>query len=178
MNNIALKEKFYQKKLLVLIGHMGSGKSSIGKILARNLNWNFYDSDKIIENKLKTTINNIFKIKGEIFFRRIEKKTIAKLLKKNNAVVAVGGGSILEKETRDLISKKTISIFLNVDIEVLVKRLKRSNKRPLLNNVDIKKKILTLNDKRARFYEKADIEIRNINNIDQSIKKILKEIIS
>ena len=176
MNKKIINKKFSYNRLIVLIGHMGCGKSTIGKILAKNLKLKFYDSDRIIENTQKKSINRIFEEKGENYFRKLEKKILVNILSKNDAVIAIGGGAILEKKTRDLIFKKTISIFLNVDIEVLVKRLKKNNKRPLLKNVDIKEKILSLDNKRSKFYKKADIEIQNINNIDQSIKR-LKELI-
>ena len=111
MSNLTKNLNFKHKKLIVLIGHMGSGKSTIGKVLAKELNWNFFDSDKEIEKKESMTINQIFKEKSETYFRNLEKKYIIELMLNKKSVIALGGGSIKIKKIRKFIEKEAISIF-------------------------------------------------------------------
>ena len=164
----------YSQSTIAIIGHMGSGKSTIGRILSKKLNWNFYDSDKEIEKKEKLKINDIFEHKGEIYFRRIEKNILQKLLIKPYSVISLGGGSITNNEIRKTLQKTTVSIFLKVDINVLVERLKRNKNRPLLANTDIRKKINSLNIERIKFYEKANIIINNSDNKERTVEKIIQ----
>ena len=120
------------RKNLTLTGMMGVGKSSIGKILAKNLNYNFVDVDKLIEKKEGTTINLIFKNKGEKYFRKIENDISLIELKKANSVISLDGGAFLNNTIRKTTKKFSISFWLDVSIDELIKRLKKSNKRPLL----------------------------------------------
>ena len=160
------------KKVVVLIGHMGSGKSTIGKILAKKLNWRFYDSDREIEKKQKKSIEDIFKEKGETYFRKLEKIYISKLVKRKKSVIAIGGGSVKVQKIRKILKKETISIFLKVDIETLLKRLKNKKNRPLLFNTNVEKKIKFLDSERLQIYNEANIIIENSKNIQETIEKI------
>ena len=164
----------YSQSTITIIGHMGCGKSTIGRILSKKLNWDFYDSDKEIEKKQKLKIIDIFERKGEHYFRKIEKNILEKLLRKSYSVISLGGGAITNNEIRKIIEKSTVSIFLKVDINVLVERLKRNKNRPLLIGTDIRKKINSLNIERIKFYEKANIIINNSNNKEKTIKKIMQ----
>ena len=120
------------KKKIILIGMMGSGKTTIGKILAKKLNLNFIDTDQVVEKKYNLTIKKIFDEFGENFFRLKEEKIILKILqKKTPSVIALGGGAFLNKKIRNIILKDFISIWLNTKLEVIYKRCKNSNKRPL-----------------------------------------------
>ena len=157
IKNLNLKHK----KLIVLIGHMGSGKSTIGKILARELNWNFFDSDKEIEKKENMSINQIFTEKSESYFRNLEKKYIIKLMQNKNTVIALGGGSIKISKIRKFVEKEAISIFLKVDIKTLLKRLLNNKNRPLLINTNIEKKIKVLDSERYKLYRNANIILEN-----------------
>ena len=150
-----------KKKNIAIMGHMGSGKSIFGEKLASYFNLEHIDIDKEIEKFEKTTINNIFMIKGESYFRKIESKITSNNLKKRNVIVSLGGGSILTKEIRDKINKQSLSIFLDVDINVLNIRLKKSQKRPLLKDRNILTTLKELDAQRRKYYLNADIKINN-----------------
>jgi len=155
------------------MGLMGSGKSIIGKDLSKYLNLKFYDTDKVIELKMKKSISSIFEEDGEDYFRNIEEKICLKLLRNNNCVISLGGGSIINKKIRKEVKKNSYSIYLQVQLNNLVNRLKSSNKRPLLNKNINKVEILKkLYDDRKKFYERADLIINNDNDKILSLEKI------
>tara|TARA_Y100000590_G_scaffold465276_1_gene637109 strand:- start:4310 stop:4846 length:537 start_codon:yes stop_codon:yes gene_type:complete len=164
----------FDKKTIVLVGHMGCGKSTIGRILSKKLKWEFFDTDKEIEKKQNKTILEIFKKYGENFFREKEEFVLKNLLKKNYTVISLGGGALTRKNIRNMIEKKAISIFLKVDIDILVKRLKNSKNRPLLINTDIKEKILSLDAERLFYYNKANIIVMNSERSQKTISKIME----
>ena len=107
------------KKNLILLGMMAVGKTTLGKIVAKRQNLTFIDTDVVIEKKNLMTISEIFKKKGEKFFRMEEEKQILKLLKKDSNIIALGGGAFMNKILRDNILKNAVSIWLDVPIEIL-----------------------------------------------------------
>ena len=147
------------RKNLVLLGMMGVGKSTLGKIVAKKLNLEFVDTDTKIEEKYLMKINAIFKKKGEKFFRLEEEKEVLKSLKKNNRVIALGGGAFINKTIRNNILKNTVSIWLDSDLEILNKRTKWNKKRPLLNKENSKIVINKLYEKRKNIYKLANYKI-------------------
>jgi len=155
---------------------MGSGKSVIGKKLAKEIDFKFVDTDKFIEDKVGKSINKIFIENGETFFRKLEEKMILEILKNKKTVIALGGGSIVNKIIRNSIKNNSYNIYLDVNIDILVKRLKKSKNRPLIHKKNIYQTIETLINKRKKFYSKADLIIKNDNNINNIIKIILKEL--
>jgi shikimate kinase len=122
--------KMDSQKNIYLTGFMGAGKSSIGKLLAKKLHASFTDTDKLIERALEMKISDVFKEKGEAFFREEEAKIIAELAQKQQLIVSLGGGAILREENRKIFSQG-IWIFLNTPFDVLKKRSLQSGKRPL-----------------------------------------------
>jgi len=116
------------KKNLVLLGMMAVGKTTLGKIVAKKQELKFIDIDASIEKKNSMTIKEIFKKKGEKFFRMEEEKEVLKSLKKNNCVITLGGGAFMNKTIRENILKNTISIWLDVDIKTLNKRVRWNRK--------------------------------------------------
>jgi len=120
---------------LVLVGMMGAGKSSIGKRLASRLGLPFVDADTEIESAAGMSIPEIFETHGEPYFRAGEARVIARLLDNGPQVLATGGGAVMTQHTRDLIHIKGISIWLKADIDVLMKRTKRRNDRPLVDRL-------------------------------------------
>ena len=161
-----------------LCGMMGSGKSSIGKILANKLHYNFIDIDKMIEIKAGKTIKKIFEEDGEEYFRNLEERITINILGYKETVVSLGGGAIINKKIRGFIKKNSYNIYLNVDIEILIKRLKYSKTRPLIYNKNIKKELIKLLGIREKFYQKADLIVKNEKNITETTENIIKNIIN
>ena len=161
------------KKNLVLIGMMSSGKSTIGGLLAKKLNFKFFDIDKIIENETKMKITEIFKIKGENFFRNLEEKTTIKLLNFSDVVISLGGGGFINETIRKETNTKSKTFWLDWNLDTLISRIKKKNNRPValaLNNDELKNLII----KRSKYYSKAKYKI-NCQKLTRSeiIKKIL-----
>ena len=147
------------KKNLVLLGMMAVGKTALGKIVAKKQELKFIDIDACIEKKNSMTIREIFKKKGEKFFRMEEEKEVLKSLEKNNCVIALGGGAFMNKTVRENVLKNAISIWLNVDIKTLNKRIKWNQKRPLLKEGNNQKKLAEIYTKRKDIYKLADHKI-------------------
>ena len=147
------------KKNLVLLGMMGVGKTTIGKIVAKKQGIEFIDTDKNIEEKCLMKISEIFKKKGEKFFRSEEEKEVLKSLKKNNCIIALGGGAFINKTIRDNVLKNTVSMWLDIDLKTLNKRIKWNKKRPLLDKEDNQKKIGKLYSERKDIYKLANYRI-------------------
>lgn len=149
-------------KNISLIGFMGSGKTTIGKILAERTGFLFVDIDKIIEYVSGKKISQLFENFGENYFRDIERKTAEKLYRNNtNCVFACGGGIFEAPENIEIIRKNSIVIFLNIDPDTAYERLKNSTDRPLLNKVsDLRSEINNLIDKRLKTYmENSDVRL-------------------
>ena len=147
------------KKNLVLLGMMAVGKTTLGKIVAKKQELKFIDIDASIEKKNSMTIKEIFKKKGEKFFRIEEENEILKSLEKNNCVIALGGGAFMNKTVRENILKNAISIWLSVDIKTLNQRIKWNRKRPLLKEENNQKKITELYAERKNIYKLANHQI-------------------
>ena len=147
------------KKNLVLLGMMAVGKTTLGKIVAKKQELKFIDIDASIEKKNSMTIKEIFKKKGEKFFRMEEENEVLKSLEKNNCVIALGGGAFMNKTVRENILKNAISIWLNVDIKTLNQRIKWNQKRPLLKEENNQKKITELYAERKNIYKLANHQI-------------------
>ena len=166
-----------KKKNIAIMGHMGSGKSIFGKKIANYFNIKLIDIDKEIIKLENAEINKIFEHKGESYFREIESKIVLNILKKSNVVISLGGGSILSKEIRDEINKQSLSIFLDVDINVLNLRLEKSQKRPLLKDRNILTTLKQLDKQRRKHYLNANIIIDNSDTLNKTFL-IFKKIFS
>ena len=161
-------------KNLTLTGMMGVGKSTIGKNLAKKLNYNFIDVDKIIEAKEGLSINSIFKKKSESYFRKIENEITLFELKKNNSVISLGGGAFLNDSIRRNAKKSSVSFWLDVPVDELIKRLRINNKRPLLNNKNIGESIRKIYFDRKKIYNEADYRVKcNSLKSDEIVNRIL-----
>ena len=147
------------KKNLVLLGMMAVGKTTIGRIVAKKHKLKFLDTDANIVKRNSKTIAEIFEKKGEDFFRKEEEKEVLKSLKKNNCIIALGGGAFINKTIRENILKNAISIWLDIDIEALNKRVKWNQKRPLLGKDDNKAKLKEIYYERKKIYELANHRI-------------------
>ena len=162
------------KKNLVLLGMMGVGKSTIGKIVAKKLNLEFIDSDLKIEEKCSMQIDEIFKKKGEKFFRKEEEVEVLKSLKNNNCVIALGGGAFINKTIRDNVLKNSISVWLDDNLKTIYKRIKWNGKRPLMNKKNNEKKLSELYTERKDIYKLANYKIHcNKLNKEGIVKKVI-----
>ena len=162
------------KKNLVFLGMMGSGKSSIGSLIAKKLLLNFIDIDNVIENELGLSIKKIFETKGENYFRKFEEKTTLKKLKSSSTVISLGGGAFSNKEIRKEVIKNHISFWLNWDAKTLINRIKNNIKRPIAFKAS-KSDLIELIKKRSYFYSKALYKI-NCENLTKNeiAEKILR----
>ena len=161
-------------KNLVFLGMMGSGKTTLGKIVSKKLNKEFIDIDQLIEIQEGMTISDIFQKKGESFFRKFEERISIQNLKKSNSVISLGGGAFINKKIQKEVLKNHISIWLKWDNKNLINRIKNSRKRPIamqLNDIDLNKLI----DDRSKIYSKAKYQIK-CDRISKSelIKRIIE----
>jgi shikimate kinase len=162
------------RKNLVLLGMMGVGKSSLGRIVAKKQGLVFIDTDLNIEKKFSMKISEIFEKKGEKFFRQQEEKEVLKSLNKSECVIALGGGAFMEKKVRDKTLKNSVSIWLDVNLKTLNRRIKWNKKRPLLHEKNTQTVINKLYTQRKNIYNLAKYKI-NCN--DLSKENIVKKII-
>ena len=163
------------KENLVFLGMMGSGKSSIGSLVAKKLKLNFVDVDKEIEKNCNMTIKKIFEVKGEDYFRKIEEQITLKKLKLNSTVISLGGGAFTNNNIRKEILKNHLSFWLNWDDKTLLNRIKNSRKRPLaINATDAE--LIDLIHKRSNIYSKALHEIKCDNLTKSEIVNKIVEI--
>ena len=161
-------------KSLVLTGMMGVGKSTIGRLIAKRLKIKFIDVDKVIEKKEKKTIKRIFEDNGEKYFRKLEEKTTLKILKNNRSVIALGGGAFINNEIRQKVLSSCVSVWLKVDLDKLIKRYNKNDRRPLLDKKKLNTDVKRIYQSRKKIYSLANFKI-NCDNIDKIkiVQKIL-----
>lgn len=165
---------------VALIGFMGTGKSTIGNELAKELSYTFIDSDNRIEQALGVSIPEIFKVYGEDYFRKLEYDTIVNIIDESGIVLSTGGGAVMNKQLFDLLLSRTIVINLEASLETLYERLKSTNNRPMLYDHDLKNRITELYRVRHPIYMKAHHSIRvdgmDIKQITNKIIKIINKL--
>ncbi len=141
---------------ILLCGFMGCGKSSVGKKVAHLSNYKFYDTDKYIEKKEGISISEIFNLKGEPYFREQETLAVKELCQKDHVIIASGGGLVLKEENVQIIKNSGCKIvYMDVPLRALHERLKRTEKRPLLQREDRTEFINTLHAQREPIYKKV-----------------------
>ncbi len=151
---------FKAPKTIVLVGLMGAGKTSIGRRLAKRLEVDFFDSDHEVEVAAGCPIKEIFNVYGEDAFRVGEFRVINRLLDQDTHVLATGGGSFMEDNTRSVIKEKAISVWLKADLDTLVARVSRRTDRPLLEDAEAHHDVLAdLINERYPVYEEADVVV-------------------
>ena len=154
------------EKNIVLVGMMGSGKSSIGKLLSKKTGLNFIDIDVLIEKKENKSITEIFKLNGEKYFRDLEEKISIKKLKEYNNVISLGGGAFLNAKIRKQSSFNSITIWLNWKTSTLIDRIKDSKKRPVITNLKANE-IKDLIEERSKIYNSSDYKV-NCDKLSKS----------
>jgi shikimate kinase len=169
---------------LILIGYMGSGKSSVGKKLSTILNYDFVDFDTYIEEKAGMTISDIFKTKGEVFFRKQESAYLKEVIKKKHTIIALGGGTPCYGNNLNVLKTENAFklIYLKSSIQNLTERLfDEKSSRPLISHLNTKEELLEFIGKhlfeRAPVYEQSDLTIKtDALTIDQVVESILLEL--
>jgi shikimate kinase len=146
-------------RLIVLVGMMGAGKSTIGRRLAARLGMPFLDADSEIEAAAGMSISDIFEVHGEPHFRDGEARVIARLLEGGPAVLATGGGAFMREDTRNRVGAKAVSIWLKADADIIMRRVRRRADRPLLQTADPEATVGRLISEREPVYQHADLTI-------------------
>lgn len=163
------------KDNIALIGFMGSGKSTIGRVLAKYLDMKFIDIDKLISAREKKSIPEIFAEKGESYFRKLEREIVYEESLDNNIVIATGGGVIIDNENIKTLRETSYIVYLDCTIDCIYERVKNSKSRPLLNVENMYEKIKDLHSKREILYKiSADfiVKIDRTSNMYDTAEKI------
>lgn len=158
---------------IILTGFMGTGKTSIGTRLAADLRFTFVDTDDLIETDQQMSISDIFKSRGEPYFRDIETKIIRRVLSGEGIVLSTGGGAVIRSENRAAFRKAGLVVCLTARPEVIFERVKHETHRPLLHTADPKRTIRELLEARAEYYKDADLVI---DTSDKSIAEAVTDI--
>lgn len=160
---------------IFIVGPVASGKSVIGKKLAQTLAVNFVDTDKEIEKNAGVDISWIFEVEGEEGFRKREEKLLKEVSKKENSVISTGGGTIIGKQNRELMTSKGKIVYLEASIQEQLERTLKDKSRPLLNKGNKEETLISLKERREHLYKEiADITIKQEG---KSHNKIVQEII-
>ena len=168
---ISLKENRMGRNI-VLIGMPASGKSTIGKLLAKKMNYEYYDADRYLERKENVKISTLFSEKGEEYFRNLETKYLKELSQKNGIIISTGGGAVKREKNMQILGEKGIIVFLNRKIEDIAKE--NHEARPLLQNID---NIYKLYDERIELYNRySDIIVENDGTLKEVTDRITEEI--
>lgn len=157
-----------------LIGMMGAGKTSVGSLLAQQLGYRFFDTDVLIEQVTRQSINEIFANSGEDAFRQIESQVLAEISAYTNLTIATGGGIVLRRENWSYLHHGLI-VWLDVPVERLISRLADDTARPLLQDPDPAAKLQRLLDQRQRLYAQADLKITV--DADETPEQVAKRVI-
>jgi len=163
-----------ENRNIYLIGLMGAGKTTVGKLLAKHLGRTFYDSDHEIEKRTGVKIPVIFELEGEEGFRKREKAAIQELTQMTNVVLATGGGAVLAPENRESLKNSGVVIYLRANVNELWHRTRHDKQRPLLQNVDIKAKLEQLYAERDPLY--SEIATYIIDTGSQPVATIINRI--
>ena len=175
----------HKKSLIFLTGFMGSGKSTIGPILANTLGFEYLDVDQHIEQKTKKRVAEIFNSEGEQAFRALEREALQELAELNHCVISLGGGTIANDENCQLVLQKGILVYLKLSPEEIIQRVQFRSDRPMLKDAhgnqlsppELKNRILDLMNRRERFYARADVVITADNmRVGATVDEIMKNI--
>lgn len=159
---------------IVLLGMMGCGKSAIGKMTARRLGLEFVDADTEIEVAAGRSVPDIFAEYGEEEFRRLEEKVVERVLADGPVLLALGGGAFMAEPTRDIIAKYGLSVWLKVDLELLLERVgRRPNKRPLLKKGNPREILTNLLKIREPVYSKAELHIESKGGTKSEMRDVV-----
>ncbi len=169
---------------IYLIGMMGTGKTTIGRLLAQQLSYQFFDTDAVIEQAAEQTIANLFAEQGEAAFRELETQVLSQLSAYKQLVIATGGGIVLRRENWSYL-RHGIVVWLDVPIPVLQQRLEADTTRPLLHTSDLPARLSDLMEHRRSLYAQADVQVQSdhqatpeqvANQVLEQIQQVLKPV--
>lgn len=162
---------------IIIIGFMGVGKSVVGELLSKTLNMNFIDMDEEIEKREGCTITEIFNLKGQEYFRKVERELLEEMSKKDNYIISTGGGIVTREENCKILRKQKIVVFLDANVKTIIRNVSNEiEKRPLLKgSINLEDKIMELlNERYDHYKECSNINIDvNDKNIDEVVSQIL-----
>ena len=163
---------------IILIGPMGAGKTTIGRQIARLFNFDFFDSDREIEERTGVSIPLIFELEGEEGFRKREQEVIAELAEKKHIVLATGGGAVLKKENQQVLKRSGTIVYLCAGIDDLLERTAKDKNRPLLQTDDPRATLQSILTERDPVYrELADIILKtNKMTVHAAVRELEKEL--
>jgi shikimate kinase len=163
---------------IVLVGFMGTGKTTIGRMLAKQMNWSFVDTDATIEQEQGVAVARLFETEGEPQFRRIETETLKRVLTASQQVIATGGGAVLAQENCNAMLQDGYVVALTADYTTIIRRVSGDQARPLLKG-DLTERVTSLLDQRKNAYDFADLKLdtskQSVEQIIESILNIRKE---
>ena len=162
-------------RTVVLIGMMGTGKTSVGKTLAEKINVQFADLDIEIEKREGLSVSDIFKSKGEEYFRKIEQKVLREVFAPDNQILSLGGGAFEDENTRKFLLNNATVVYLKTSPEIIFSRLKNDVSRPLLKDNMSVNKILELINSRSKNYKLAQYTVVTDNKTTEEISKEIIE---
>ena len=167
--------KMPKNRNIVLIGFMGTGKTTIGKSLARSLGWTFVDTDELVELTAGSSVQKIFEEQGEIYFRKLETEVLIQVLGSEQQIIATGGGAVLAEHNREVMIEGGLVIALQADISTIIQRVSGDQSRPLLKG-DLSDRVAALLEQRKFAYDFADISIQTAGkSVEQIVEVILKK---
>ena len=161
---------------IFIVGPMGSGKSTVGKIISDELFLNFFDTDDEIESRTGASIDWIFDLEGEEGFRKRESSILEEMVKQNSIVLSTGGGIILSDSNREMLSSRGTVFYLSTPISVQIERTSKDKDRPLLKNGDTEEILTRLQKERKDLYESVSDHVIETEN--KSSQKVASEIIN
>lgn len=164
-------------KNIVLVGLMGSGKSSTGLALAKMLKRKIFSTDQMIELEQGKTIAQIFEDKGELHFRQLERDLVKNLSEKKKAIIDCGGGVFVNEENRKSLKQSGVVIYLSGTVETLYARVKTRTNRPLLQVEDPKKKLQDLLKEREKFYKEADLTFKTDGKTPREVAEEIRKVL-
>ena len=180
-----MSELHIRKNLIFLTGFMGSGKSTIGPILANTLGYGFADVDKVIEEHVGKTVREIFQEEGERFFRDVEHRVLAELSERDHCVISLGGGSVVDPGNFAVVKNSGILVYLQSSPEHLLKRLQHKADRPVLSDSEgerldegqLRERVLQLYAAREPIYSQAHLTVHTDEKrvgitVDEIVKKL------
>lgn len=162
-----------KRQNIVLIGFMGTGKTTVGKLLSKQMDWNFVDTDQLVEQREGKSIPELFGTRGEAYFRNVESEVIHECLQQTQQIVATGGGSVLNKTNRERMQDNGFVVALTAEADTIIRRVKHDRNRPLLHG-NVEESVRKILIERKEAYQFADLTVdTTYSNFEETLQTIL-----